>query len=92
MPNEKPSDAPENAPDPENNFSSVIGTSLSGHNLLYAAEIDCCVTPDHNGLSNYSEIKTHQGESIDDINRIVHRYVIKWPEWFWPADSSLLFG
>lgn len=73
MPGEKPDSDINDAPDPENNFSSVISTSLSGHSLMYAAEIDCCISPEHTGLKNYCEIKTSVGESVHDLNKLIHK-------------------
>ena len=36
--------------------------------------MDCCVNHVHDGLKNYSEIKTSQGDSINDIYRLVHKF------------------
>jgi hypothetical protein len=58
LPHELTNDSDE-AADDENNYFSVISSALSGHSLLYVAQIDCSVNPKtSSGLANYGEIKT----------------------------------
>lgn len=58
----------EDAPDPENNFGTVVMSKLQQHYMLYAAEIDCCKFEKHHALNDYCEIKTSKGQTIDDLN------------------------
>jgi hypothetical protein len=62
-------------PDPENNYGSIIKSKLDKYDLLYAAEIDCCMIKDHKELSDYCELKTCRGESFKDLN--LERYKFK---------------
>ena len=72
MPDDQP-DGENDVPDPENNFGSVIESKLDNYNLIYAAEIDCCINREHKLLSDYCELKTCRGESYEDLR--LDRYI-----------------
>ncbi len=67
MPDEEPNGENE-VPDPENNYGSVVKTKLDRYDLIYAAEIDCCLYKEHKLLSDYCELKTCRGETYADLN------------------------
>lgn len=76
-PNEKPNGLDE-IPDCEDYIGTVVGTNLNEHCLMYGAEIDCCLTTEHNSLNNYCEIKTSRGKSREDLNFERNPKFFKW--------------
>ena len=54
MPDDEPNGV-DDVPDPENNYGSIIKSKLDKFDLLYAAEIDCCMNKEHKELSDYCE-------------------------------------
>lgn len=68
----------EEVPDPENNFATVVSSQIGSHNLMYGAEIDCCINNEHKLLSDYCEIKSSFGQSALDLNFAKNIKFLKW--------------
>ncbi len=78
LPDETPTLDHHDSPDPESNYASVVLTRLSQKTLLYGAEIDCCMLDEHSALSDYCELKTSFGKSLEDLNFEKNIKFLKW--------------
>ncbi|RNA07088.1 decapping and exoribonuclease [Brachionus plicatilis] len=69
---------PDEVPDPDNNFSTIVSNSIGNHKLMYGAEVDCCFKDTHKELRDYCEIKSSRGDSIRDLNFERNQKFLKW--------------